>query len=77
MDLLDPEERHKDENRAGAALPGRQAERVGVGQPGGEEASSLLVPEGGLQMERGFPQVISVRTKENGFHLFHLKEGKY
>lgn len=50
VDLLDPEVRH----RAGAALPQRQTERVGVAQPGEEEASSLLVLEGGLKMERGF-----------------------
>lgn len=54
VDLLDAEARHKCELRAGAPLPWRQAERVGVIQPGEEEASSLPVPEWGLQKEGAF-----------------------
>ncbi|PKU45233.1 hypothetical protein llap_4460 [Limosa lapponica baueri] len=49
-----PAEGHEDDQRDGAPFLGRQAERVGVVQPGEEKApgrpySGLPVPEGGLQ----------------------------
>lgn len=71
-DLRDAEARNKDEHRAGAALPQKQAEGVGVAQPGGEEASSLL--KGDNRWRGAFHKDISDRARENGFHL---KEGKY
>ncbi|GAB0189068.1 mitochondrial enolase superfamily member 1 [Grus japonensis] len=55
---INPEESHKDGQRAGAPLLQGQAERVGVVQPGEEKAAgrpyrSLPVPEGGLQESWG------------------------
>jgi len=53
MELLGPEEGHKDDLRAGAHLLRGQAERAGAVQPEAEKSarglySSLPVPEGGL-----------------------------
>jgi len=76
-----PEERHKDDQRAGTPLLGGKAERVGAVQPGEEKAwrrpyISLPVAEGACkEAEEGLiTRACSDRTRGN---RFKLKEGRF
>ena len=80
MDLLERVQRRatkmEEGQRAGAPLLWRQAERVGVVQPGEEEApgrpySSLPVPKGAYRKagEGLFTRACSDRTRDNSFKL--------
>jgi len=71
-----PKEGHEDDQRAGASLLQRHAERLGVVQPGEQKAPgkpycSLPVPEGAYKKVREgrFTRLCSDRTRGNGFKL--------
>jgi len=70
-----PEEVHKDAQRTGAPLLWRQAERVGVAQPGEEKALRIYcgipVPKGAHRKdrERLFIRECSERVRDDGFKL--------
>ena len=79
---MSPEEGHEDDQRAGAPLLRRQADRAAVLQPGEQKAlgrpcSCLPVPKGALQESwRGtfYKGACSDSTRGNGFKL---KEGRF
>ena len=78
---MDPEEGHKNGQRAGAPLLRGKAERVGAVQPGEEKAParpycSLQYLKGAYKKDedKHFSRACCNRTRGNGFKL---KEGRF